>query len=161
MQRKILVFLIAVTSTFTWGCSKEPAADIDTESESDTGVADSDSETETDWYVGEITYFDTDPNSECPHPVVQKNCADGWCYIPAGCFIFGSPEDEPCRAAYEEGQAQVTLTHPFVMAKTEVTQKQWTDAGFPNPVQSPPNDNEPVGFLNWFETLAYCNCVFR
>jgi hypothetical protein len=46
--------------------------------------------------------------------------------IPAGTFTMGSPEDEPGRFS-DETQHQVTLTKPFYMSVTEVTQQQWQE----------------------------------
>ena len=44
--------------------------------------------------------------------------------IPAGTFTMGSPSDEPGRDG-DETQHQVTLTQPFYMQTTEVTQREW------------------------------------
>src|SRR5690606_41068659 len=45
---------------------------------------------------------------ECIHPGVVERCSDGWCNIPAGCFIFGTAEGTPWRAAVGEEQGPVT-----------------------------------------------------
>ncbi len=45
-------------------------------------------------------------------------------YIPAGKFTMGSPESETGRGS-DENQAEVTLTKPFLMCVTEVTQGHW------------------------------------
>lgn len=47
------------------------------------------------------------------------------CYCPAGSFIMGSPESETGRAPDEE-QVRVVLTQPFWLARTELTQVQWS-----------------------------------
>ena len=44
--------------------------------------------------------------------------------IPAGKFTMGSPAGEKSHASDEE-QVAVTLTKPFLLGKTEVTQDQW------------------------------------
>ena len=44
--------------------------------------------------------------------------------LPAGSFLMGSPTTEPERDA-DEFQHRVTLTRPFAMGKTEVTQAQY------------------------------------
>ena len=44
--------------------------------------------------------------------------------IPAGTFMMGSPEGEPDRGDYEH-QHKVTITKPYYMQTTEVTQGQW------------------------------------
>jgi formylglycine-generating enzyme required for sulfatase activity len=57
-----------------------------------------------------------------------------WIEVEPGTFVFGSPEEgTPCRGEKEEKQITVTLTHAFIMAKTEVTQAQWKALDFPNP----------------------------
>lgn len=44
--------------------------------------------------------------------------------IPAGTFTIGSPPGEPDREG-SEGQANVTITRPFLMKTTEVTHGEW------------------------------------
>ena len=46
-------------------------------------------------------------------------------FIPAGTFTMGSPADELGRNPEDETQHEVTLTRPFYMQPTEVTQSQW------------------------------------
>ncbi|MDP6545163.1 MAG: formylglycine-generating enzyme family protein [Phycisphaerae bacterium] len=45
--------------------------------------------------------------------------------IPAGKFMMGSPKTETGRAAHEGPQRQVTISKPFYMGATEVTQAQY------------------------------------
>ncbi|MCP4349040.1 MAG: SUMF1/EgtB/PvdO family nonheme iron enzyme [Desulfobacterales bacterium] len=52
--------------------------------------------------------------------------------IPAGTFMMGSPEDEPGRQS-DETLHQVTLTKPFYIQTTEVTQGQWKSVMGENP----------------------------
>jgi formylglycine-generating enzyme len=91
---------------------------------------------------------------------IVENCTDGWCVIPAATYLFGSSPDKPCRSASAETQVIVTLTHPFEILSTEVTQKMWTDLEFENPV---PDEflcpNCPVESVSWFETIAWCNAL--
>jgi hypothetical protein len=139
--------LSAILVSCTGSSSDTPDSSTDTDTDTDTDV-DIDTDTDTD--------SDTDTD-DCVHPDVLESCANGWCTIPVGCFYFGSPEGEPCRGAYTEKLTQVTLTNSFVIKKDEITQAEWTAAGFPNPSVEPHNDDKPVGFIDWFETLAYCN----
>ncbi|MDJ0765592.1 MAG: formylglycine-generating enzyme family protein [Myxococcota bacterium] len=92
-------------------------------------------------------------------PVITENPIKDpkyWSEITAGTFMLGSPETEPCRAPVGEIQVEVTLTHPFMIKKTEVTQGEWEAVGFPNP--EPRKDpNLPFATANWFEALAFCN----
>jgi formylglycine-generating enzyme required for sulfatase activity len=100
------------------------------------------------------------------HPDVVTDCNDGWCKIPAGCFIMGSPEHEWYHAPYEQEQAAVTLTRAFEVGQHEVTQREWTARGLPNPSGLQPNGTGnclepdcPVGNVTWFEAVAYANLL--
>jgi formylglycine-generating enzyme len=73
------------------------------------------------------------PSGVCLHPKVVQDCDSGWCRIPHGCFIMGSPPCEFGRGLYDEDQIQVSLTRDFEIQQTEMTQGQWTALGFPNP----------------------------
>ena len=104
---------------------------------------------------------------DCAHPEVFADCQDGWCKIPAGCFIMGSPEGEwSGRALYEEDQLAVTLTRSFEIGQHEVTQRQWTARGLTNPSGKQPNGEGdclepdcPVGNVTWFEAVAFANLL--
>lgn len=106
--------------------------------------------------------------SDCAHPNAVSDCRAGFCTIPAGCFVSGSPECQASRGANTERETQVTLTHPFEIAEHETTQAEWTEMGFPNPSVGPrptiPTDvgsclepTCPVAQVSWFEALAYAN----
>jgi len=100
----------------------------------------------------------------CQHDHVRAGCTDGWCTIPAGCFIMGSPETEYDRGLNNEQQRVVTLTHSFVMQQTEML---WRDV--PSVAPSDPfNDGVlppclasdcPLVNLNWYEALAVANLL--
>lgn len=83
--------------------------------------------------------------------------SEPWVKIEAGTFVFGAPQDAPCRSAYREEEVNVTLTHDFMISRTEVTQLQWKQAGLPLPPQEVEGDSIPVVFVNFYETLKYCN----
>ncbi|MBN2342271.1 MAG: SUMF1/EgtB/PvdO family nonheme iron enzyme [Deltaproteobacteria bacterium] len=157
----ILIFLIPIFQMGMVGCSKKTEVSDDDSGSDVTDNQNSSDETDS----SDIRYFDTDPQSECPHPKVVENCTDGWCEIPAGCYIWGSPPDQLCRGANTETQVQVTLTRTFVIQQTEVTQSQWGSVGFPNPVVNGENGNDdvgadkPVAYINWYETMAYANAL--
>lgn len=102
-------------------------------------------------------------------PLVVADCQSGWCRIPAGEFVIGSPEEECGHPPSEETQVQVTLTRSFLIGQYEVTQEQWQSHGLPNPSVEFPNDpddrgnciaaNCPVGKVNWFEAAGFSNLV--
>jgi sulfatase modifying factor 1 len=107
------------------------------------------------------TAFEFPVTEECVHPEVVADCRDGWCVIPPGCFVFGSPDDgsEACRGPWLEPQVQVTLTRGFRMRQTEVTIAEWTAVGFDNPTYAPSFGQKPVTNITWHEALAYCNAL--
>ncbi len=78
---------------------------------------------------------------------------EGMVLIPAGTFIMGSPPDEPGRFG-NEVQHQVTLTHSFFMATTEVTQGEFeTLMGY----SVGDCDSCAADVVDWHEAIAYCN----
>ena len=56
--------------------------------------------------AGCVSTFKTTP--DCKHPPVVKDCHDGFCRIPAGCFVAGSPPCQPDRGANVEPELQIT-----------------------------------------------------
>ncbi len=73
---------------------------------------------------------------------------------PAGTFTMGSPADETgCRN--NETPHQVTLSKPFWMGKTEVTQAQWRSLMGNNPSKSE-GDDLPVETVSSVEAEAFC-----
>jgi formylglycine-generating enzyme required for sulfatase activity len=69
--------------------------------------------------------------------------------VPPGKFRMGSPEDEKER---EKGELlhEVTLTEPFYLGKTEVTQAQYEALGVENPSKFRGADR-PVEMVSWTE----------
>lgn len=102
--------------------------------------------------------------ADCVHPGVREDCNNGWCRIPAGCYVYGSPEDEIGRARYDERQTRVTLTRDFEIQQTEVTQAAWLETGWSVPPV--PEDVSishceapecPVNRTTWYWALRYAN----
>jgi sulfatase modifying factor 1 len=104
-------------------------------------------------------------DSACPHVPVVQDCRNGFCRIPAGCFVIGSPPSEQGRGAISEERAQVTLTHDFEIQAHEVTQAEWTALGLHNPSGEETWGRDcmeptcPVGHVNWFEAVSYANLL--
>jgi formylglycine-generating enzyme required for sulfatase activity len=104
-------------------------------------------------------------NCSAPEPVVE--CDEGWCRIPSGCFVMGSPEREWGRAPYEEVETAVTLTRSFEIQQTEVTREAWSAEGLPVPAQvfddgtgdCTDDPRCPVAHVTWFEALAFANLL--
>jgi formylglycine-generating enzyme required for sulfatase activity len=79
--------------------------------------------------------------------------------IPAGTFTMGSPDTEKDRDD-DETQHQVTLSKPFYMGRTEVTQGQWKKVMGTEPwkgqdyVQE--GDDYPAVYVSWDDAVAFC-----
>ncbi|MFN4920099.1 MAG: formylglycine-generating enzyme family protein [Planctomyces sp.] len=79
--------------------------------------------------------------------------------IPAGTFMMGSPAGENDRDR-DEILHQVTISKPFYMGRTEVTQGQWKKIMGTEPwkgqkyVQE--GDDYPAVYVNWHDAVAFC-----
>jgi formylglycine-generating enzyme required for sulfatase activity len=74
--------------------------------------------------------------------------------IKGGAFMMGSPLQEAERGR-DETPHRVTVSD-FYMAKSEVTQKEWTALMGDNPSNSK-GENLPVENISWFDAVRYCN----
>jgi formylglycine-generating enzyme required for sulfatase activity len=79
--------------------------------------------------------------------------------IAPGTFLMGSPPGEPLRQD-EETPHRVTLTRPFRIAATEVTQRQWL-ALMPQNRSPQPGDDRPVTSVSWTEAKEFCAALSR
>ncbi len=100
-----------------------------------------------------------------PTPVPMEFVA-----IPAGTYIRGSPENEPCREPLwflDESRHEVTLTRWFYIMTTEVTRQMWADLKSDQPGLPPdPSDtnisssiNHPVQRVKWYEAVLFANLM--
>jgi sulfatase modifying factor 1 len=99
------------------------------------------------------------------HTLYARWTADvvsGWVRVNPGTFTMGAPATEVGRWGTED-QVSVTLTRPFLIATTEVTQGQWrASSGGVNPsVFSACGDACPVEYVSWWSVLAYANALSR
>ena len=94
-------------------------------------------------------------------PVDLTPIPGSWVTIPAGSFTMGSPTTEACRDQYayatEETEHPVTLTRPFEISATEVTQAQFVDVMGYNPTTWSACANCPVDNITWHLAASYCN----
>ena len=104
------------------------------------------------------------PTPDCIHPEAQENCEGDFCRIEPGCFIMGAPPGEFGRALVDADQVQVSLTRPFWIGRTEVTQGQWTRTGLAVPVLKELNGERdcldvecPQGSATFYDMLRYAN----
>jgi len=87
-----------------------------------------------------------------------KDTYGTWAKIPAGKFMMGSPGDESCRET-DEDRHVVTLTTPFEIQTTEVTQTQYTSLLSTNPSKFSTCSTCPVEQLTWHQAAAYANAL--
>ena len=74
--------------------------------------------------------------------------------IPAGRFTMGSPADEPGRRDNER-QHRVTISRPFWIGRTEVTQAQWEAVMGTNP-SAWKDPERPVESIVQDQAMAFC-----
>ena len=90
--------------------------------------------------------------------VTGADCDKGWCLIPACTFEMGSPYDEKCRFDWEGPVHFVTITRPFYMKQTEVTQKEWSTLIDSNPSEFRDcGEDCPVEMVSWYDAVYYAN----
>ena len=96
-----------------------------------------------------------------PQPVAQP--AGTWTepktgmvfnWVPAGCFVMGSPATEPGRNLDEGPQHEVCLSG-FWIGQTEVTQGQWRSILGDNPSLIESGDSYPVDMISWYMARDY------
>jgi formylglycine-generating enzyme required for sulfatase activity len=76
--------------------------------------------------------------------------------VPAGKFMMGSSYSEPGRRD-DEVEHMVTLTRPFWLGRTPVTQGQYTRLMGTNPSRYKDQDPDlPVETVSWDEAIAFC-----
>ena len=80
--------------------------------------------------------------------------------IPAGSFSMGSSVQEQDRADDEGPQTIVTITKPFWLSRTEVTQEQWKAVMGNNPSNFKGKDL-PVEKISWEDAIAFCEKLNR
>jgi len=75
-------------------------------------------------------------------------------WVPAGCFLMGSPKGEPGRNQDEGPQHEVCLKG-FWMGQTEVTVEQWRKVMKSDPSLIKNGDNYPVDMISWAMAKEY------
>ncbi|MFH1844797.1 MAG: SUMF1/EgtB/PvdO family nonheme iron enzyme [bacterium] len=79
--------------------------------------------------------------------------------IPEGTFLMGSASREPERKS-DETQHQVTISRPFFMSTTEVTQEQWLSVMGDNPSRFRECGGDcPVDSVSWQDAIRFCNLL--
>ena len=156
----------------TLGCSSDPASSGPGVPAPDGSTADTDAATGDDpeaspdvlpdSEVGPDSGHDAAPDAGDCNGFVAKPFCDLQCYAPVGCFLMGSPPDEPGRDPLE-AQVRVTFDKMFKIMPHEVTIAEWTAEGFPVPtamtadIDACTDPDCPVTGVTWFEALAFAN----
>lgn len=78
-----------------------------------------------------------------------------FCFIPAGTFLMGSPENEANRKE-DEKQQVVKISTPFYMGMTEVTQEQYWKVTGQKPSHFQNLPNHPVEMITWDAAKLFC-----
>jgi len=77
--------------------------------------------------------------------------------VTPGSFVMGSPPSEPGHV-YWEGERDVTLSHPFYLGATPVTQRQYEQVTGDNPTDHAGTGKDaPVDSINWNMAKAFCS----
>lgn len=113
--------------------------------------------TEGRFFVTLIVY-DSESNKEVARTVLLANIRRSsptidMVRIPAGSFSMGKQSE-----IFESPQRTVTITNPFFIGITEVTQNQWKQLMGYNPSWFA-GDSLPVETVSWYEVIRFCNAL--
>ncbi len=80
--------------------------------------------------------------------------------VPAATFLMGSPDTGRSGEVDEKPQRRVTLSRPFYMGETEVTQGQWKavmgDSPWSNKEYSREGEDCAATYVSWEDAVEYC-----
>jgi formylglycine-generating enzyme required for sulfatase activity len=97
--------------------------------------------------------------TNAPGAIVDDVLGMKFVYVPRGSFRMGSPQTQEGRFA-GENQVGVTLTTPFLISHTEVTQAQWKQVMGSEPWKGKPfvkeGDNYPASHISWEMANEFC-----
>lgn len=98
----------------------------------------------------------------CAATDVPARCEDGWCRIPAGCDVVGSPDGEIGRGAGIEPATRVVLTHAYWMMRYEIVHAEIAGQGFPvHMIDGVDCDACADVSSSYWEALRFANAVSR
>jgi len=150
------MFLVALVVACGKQSTGGPATD-DTETVSTPSDQTTDTVDGTDSHTSSETDSASDSETPPPDSLTGNETTPNitWVRIEAGSFTYGSPNDTPCSGPYEK-EVSVTLTRPFFIASTEITQSHWEAMDLVNQSWTP-GPAKPVTMINFFEALVWCN----
>ncbi len=115
--------------------------------------------------VGLLVYSDSEPPEKFAPVKVESlktmeldlgnNVKMKFVLIPKGKFQMGATASEPGHLDKEGPRHEVTLTRPFWLGVTEVTQKQYESVIGENPSYTKGADH-PVEFISWQDAQKFC-----
>jgi formylglycine-generating enzyme required for sulfatase activity len=80
--------------------------------------------------------------------------------IPAGEFVMGSPATEKDRLDDEGPQRRITISRPFYMSKTEITQGQYAAITGQSPwkgeAYAKDSASHAASYISWDDTQSFC-----
>lgn len=98
-----------------------------------------------------------DPESGLPFEIWLKDVSIPFVLVPAGEFRMGSMDDEAGHEPDEGPVRTVRITHPFYLAKYEITQGQWRAVLGTGPAHfAKAGDDAPVESISWTDAEAFC-----
>lgn len=84
--------------------------------------------------------------------------------IPPGSYQMGSPPEEKERHSDEQPRA-MTISRPFYVGRTEVTQGQWSSIMATQPWKgkewAQEGDNFPASYISWQDARLFCSRLSR
>jgi formylglycine-generating enzyme required for sulfatase activity len=102
------------------------------------------------------------PRAAAPEPALDNGVGMRMVPIPAGTFTMGSPRSEPGRNADEQAVA-VTISRPFFMSVTPVTQAQWKKVTGTEPWKGERCVERgaayPAVYVDWHGAVAFCKAL--
>jgi formylglycine-generating enzyme required for sulfatase activity len=99
------------------------------------------------------------PSSLKPATVSTNSIGMRLALIPAGEFVMGSPVLEEDADASETPQHRVTISRPFHLGVTEVTQGQYRAVTGKSPSKFQGSDDLPAEQVSWYDAVAFCNAL--
>ena len=107
--------------------------------------------------------------AEAASQLIELDCGSGvemkLILIPAGEFMMGSPDSEKGRNKNEGPQHRVTISNPFYMGVTQVTQAQWKAVMNTQPWEgesyAKADADHAASYISWDDVTAFCTALSK